>query len=169
MDNHESRRLSRRSFLRWTTFGWAAFAAAILAGATAAIRMLFPNVRQKPPTPTEFEAGRVNQIRVGTVDLRFKEHKIWLVRDPDRIYALIAECSKDACVPNWRQDDEFFECSCCGSTFSKKGLNIQGPASRALERASVHLSTDGEIVVDKSRRFLYEKGEWDSPAAFLKV
>src|SRR5262252_8572245 len=125
MDNDKSQRVSRRSFLRWTTLGWAAFVAAVLAGGAAVLRMLFPNVRQTPPTPTEFEAGRVSQIPVGTVDLRFKENKIWLVRDPDRIYALVAECSKDACVPNWRQDDQIFECPCCGSTFFRRGLNIQ--------------------------------------------
>lgn len=164
MDNNGSQRVSRRSFLTW---GWAAFAAAIAAAAVATFRMLFPNVFQQPPTSVEFEAGRVNEVQVGTVDLRFIQNKIWLIRDPGRIFALVAECTNDMCTPDWKPDDEFFECPCCGSTYSREGLNIDGPAPRALERAAIRLSSDGQILVDKSRRFLYEKNEWNNPGAYL--
>ena len=40
---------------------------------------------------------------------------------------------------------------------------------RPLERARVVLADDGQIVVDKSKKFQAEKGEWTNPLAFLKL
>jgi cytochrome b6-f complex iron-sulfur subunit len=37
-----------------------------------------------------------------------------------------------------------------------------------LERLKITLSDDGDIVVDRGVKFLYEKGEWSKPGAFLK-
>jgi cytochrome b6-f complex iron-sulfur subunit len=49
------------------------------------------------------------------------------------------------------------------------GLNFEGPAPRALERLKVEVGPDGQIVIDKSKIFLYEKGEWGKPGSFLRV
>jgi len=38
---------------------------------------------------------------------------------------------------------------------------------KALERAKISLSEEGELVIDKSVKFLYEKGEWEK--SILKV
>ena len=40
---------------------------------------------------------------------------------------------------------------------------------RPLERAAIAIGEDGQILVDKSRVFQYEKGQWSDPSSFLKV
>ena len=47
------------------------------------------------------------------------------------------------------------------------GINFEGPAPRPLERAAISLADDGQILVDKSLKFLYERGGWDDPNSFL--
>ena len=35
--------------------------------------------------------------------------------------------------------------------------------------AGALVAEDGEILIDKSVKYLYEKGDWNKPGAFLKV
>ena len=50
----------------------------------------------------------------------------------------------------------------------KSGVNFEGPAPRPMDRVRITLAEDGQIVVDKSVKYLYEKGDWTKPGAFLK-
>src|SRR5262245_25805032 len=160
--------LPRRSFMSWMTLAWAAFTASMLAAATATGRFMFPNVLFEPP-PT-FKAGFPNEIQVGQVDERFKQKSaVWLVRDPGGIYALSTVCTHLGCTPNWLEAEQKFKCPCHGSGYYKSGINFEGPTPRPLERFAIALADDGQILVDKSRKFQYEKGEWDNPASFLKL
>ena len=58
---------------------------------------------------------------------------------------------------------------CHGSGFRATGINFEGPAPRPLERFKISLSNDGQIMVDKTKSFKYEKGEWNRNESFLKV
>src|SRR5204863_10033946 len=62
-----------------------------------------------------------------------------------------------------------FKCPCHGSGFRLTGINFEGPAPRPLERARVVLADDGQILVDKSRHFQFELGQWIDPEALLKA
>ena len=160
--------MPRRSFISWMTLAWAAFTASMLAAATATGRFMFPNVLFEPP-PT-FKAGYPDEIQVGQVDERFKQkYAVWLVRDPIGIYALSTVCTHLGCTPNWLEGEQKFKCPCHGSGYYKSGINFEGPTPRPLERFAISLADDGQILVDKSRKFQYEKGEWDNPASFLKL
>jgi cytochrome b6-f complex iron-sulfur subunit len=160
--------MPRRGFFRWITLAWAAFAAAMTTTSVAAARFMFPNVLFEPPST--FEAGYPYEIRVGEVDLRFKEdHRVWLVRDQGGIYALLAICTHLGCTPNWLQQEQKFKCPCHGSGYYKDGINFEGPTPRPLERVAIRLADDGRILVDKSISFRYEKGEWSDPRAYLKL
>jgi len=159
---------TRRSFISWMTLAWAAFTASMLAAATATTRFMFPNVLFEPP-PT-FKAGFPNEIQVGQVDERFKQRfAIWLVRDPNGIFALSTVCTHLGCTPNWLEGEQKFKCPCHGSGYYKDGINFEGPTPRPLERFAISLADDGQILVDKSRKFQQEKGEWSNPASFLKL
>ncbi len=159
---------TRRSFISWMTLAWAAFTASMLAAATATGRFLFPNVLFEPP-PT-FKAGLPNEIQVGQVDERFKQRfGVWLVRDPEGIFALSTVCTHLGCTPNWLEAEQKFKCPCHGSGYYKTGVNFEGPTPRPLERYAISLADDGQILIDKSRKFQSEKGEWSNPAAFLKL
>jgi cytochrome b6-f complex iron-sulfur subunit len=160
--------MPRRSFFSWMTVAWAAFTASMLATLTATGRFMFPNVLFEPP-PT-FKAGYPDEIQVGQVDERFKQRfAVWLVRDAEGIYALSTVCTHLGCTPNWLEAEQKFKCPCHGSGYYKTGINFEGPTPRPLERYAISLAEDGQILVDKSRKFQQEKGEWSNPAAFLKL
>jgi cytochrome b6-f complex iron-sulfur subunit len=163
--------LSRRA---WMGLAWGTFSAATAASLAATGRFMFPNVLNEPPQ--QFKAGFPNEYGMG-VDERWKEKfGIWLVRTPDDIeahasgfYALITVCTHLGCTPNYLSAENKFKCPCHGSGYRLTGINFEGPAPRPLERARVALSDDGQILVDKSRKFQYELGQWKDPDAFLKA
>jgi cytochrome b6-f complex iron-sulfur subunit len=166
--------IPRRSMISWMTVAWAAFSASMLAAATATGRFMFPNVLFEPP-PT-FKAGNPDELQQGIVDERFKQRfGVWLVKDNDvvtgvlGIYALSTVCTHLGCTPNWLDGEQKFKCPCHGSGYYKNGINFEGPTPRPLERYAISLADDGQILVDKSKKFQYEKGEWASPQSFLKV
>ena len=130
--------------------------------------MFFPNVSFEPPM--EFKIGYADDFEVAKVDLRFKkEFNVWVVRDKESIYALSTVCTHLGCTPNWLEAEKKFKCPCHGSGFRSSGMHFEGPAPRPLERFRIFLAGDGQIVVDKNKKFNFEKGEWTRPEASLKV
>jgi cytochrome b6-f complex iron-sulfur subunit len=153
---------------------WGAFSAASAAALAATGRFMFPNVLNEPPQ--QFKAGFPAEYGMG-VDERWKDKfGVWLVRTPDDyavhasgFYALISVCTHLGCTPNYLAAENKFKCPCHGSGFRTSGINFEGPAPRPLERARVVRADDGQILVDKSRHFQYELGQWVDPEAFLKA
>src|SRR3954466_10212398 len=163
--------LNRRA---WMALAWGAFSAASAAALAATGRFMFPNVLNEPPQ--QFKAGFPNEYGMG-VDERWKEKfGIWLVRTPEDIdqhtsgfYALSVTCTHLGCTPNYLSAENKFKCPCHGSGFRTTGVNFEGPAPRPLERTRIVLAEDGQILVDKSRHFQRELGQWTDPEAFLKA
>ena len=159
--------VSRRGFLTTIGVAWTAFAAACGAGAVATTRFLFPNVLFEPPQT--FKAGPPAEYLVGTVDNRFKEaFGVFIVRNDEGIYALKAVCTHLGCTPNWLEAENKFKCPCHGSGFYRTGVNFEGPAPRPLERYRIVLAEDGQLIIDKTKSYVYEKGQWGDPESFLK-
>jgi cytochrome b6-f complex iron-sulfur subunit len=160
--------VTRRGFLSVLGVAWTSFAAACAAGAVATTRFMFPNVLFEPPQ--QFKAGFPSDFQEGTVDQRFKESfGVFIVRDEKGIYVLRAVCTHLGCTPNWLEAENKFKCPCHGSGFYRSGINYEGPAPRPLERYRVVLADDGQILVDKTKIFAQEKGEWSSPDSFMTV
>ena len=164
--------IDRRGFIRklfsWLGVGWAAFLGATGGFFTIMIRFLFPNVLFEPPQ--SFKIGIPEDFSPGTVDLRFKkDYNVWIVRETDKVYALSTVCTHLGCTPNWLETDKKFKCPCHGSGFRSTGVNFEGPAPRPLERYRIFLADDGQIVVDKNKKFAFEKGEWTRDESFLQV
>jgi len=163
--------LTRRA---WIGLAWGAFSAASAAALAATGRFMFPNVLNEPPQ--QFKIGFPNEYGMG-VDERWKEkYGIWVVRTPEDMvahasgfYVLISTCTHLGCTPNYLSAENKFKCPCHGSGFRLTGINFEGPAPRPLERARVVLADDGQILVDKSRHFQFELGQWIDPEAFLKA
>jgi cytochrome b6-f complex iron-sulfur subunit len=164
----EAEEVTRRSALRWMTLAWIGYAAATVTGLTATFRLMFPNVLFEPPT--KFKAGDLSSYALG-VDERWKgKYGVWIVRNTDSIYALVAVCTHLGCTPNWLPAQNKFKCPCHGSGYYISGINFEGPTPRPLERAQIGISSeDGQIIVDKAVRFLYERGQWTDPSAFIKL
>ncbi len=158
--------MSRRGFFGWLSIGWITFTAAMGGFLTAATRFMFPNVLFEPPST--FKAGNPNDYVVGQVDERWKEaYGVWLVRTESGFYALSTTCTHLGCTPNWLAAENKFKCPCHGSGFYPTGINFEGPAPRPLERYRIAMTDDGQLFIDKNIKFQQEKGQWESPGAFL--
>jgi cytochrome b6-f complex iron-sulfur subunit len=157
---------SRRDF--FGRLGWGGFTLFTGVSLLAFVRSAFPRVLFTPPA--SFKAGFPNEYTIGEVSERFKqEQRVWIIREADGFYALFAKCTHLGCTPRWLKVEEKFKCPCHGSGFRKTGINFEGPAPRPLERFRIFLAEDGQLVVDKSVVYRYERGDWDRPGAFLKV
>ncbi len=158
--------MDRRSFIKWSVVGWSAFAAVVAGYGSMVTRFLFPNVLFEPVQT--FRAGYPDEYEVGEVSEQFKDqYGVWIVRDDEEIYALSTVCTHLGCTPNWMPSEAKFKCPCHGSGFYKTGINFEGPAPRPLERFKIALSDEGEIIVDKTKKFQQEKGEWIDPDSFI--
>lgn len=135
-------------------------------------RYMFPNILTEPPT--KFKVGFPDDFAPGQVETKFKaQFGIWLVRyeyeGQPQIYALKAVCTHLGCTPNWLEGEQKFKCPCHGSGFYKDGVNFEGPAPRPLERYAISLADDGQLEVDKSRKFQEEMGQWKDSASYVPV
>lgn len=161
------KKVTRREF-PFLAVAWGVFTGAMALGLTAVGRFLFPNVLTEPPST--FKAGLPDDFAIGVVDTRFKErYQVWIVRDEEKIYALSTICTHLGCTPNWLEAEAKFKCPCHGSGFYATGINFEGPAPRPLERVGVSLADDGQLLIDKSRLFKFEAGQWEDPASFLPL
>src|SRR5213592_4596849 len=157
----------------WLGMAWGAFTAASVAALSATGRFMFPNVLNEPPQ--QFKVGFPNEYGMG-VDERWKEKfGVWIVRTAEDIeqhasgfYALITVCTHLGCTPNFLSAENKFKCPCHGSGYRLTGINFEGPTPRPLERARIVLADDGQILIDKSRHYQEELGQWIDPEAFLK-
>ena len=149
-------------------FGWSIFGAFSAVTVLAAIRSAFPRVLFTPPST--FKAGLPSDYAIGEVSEKYKkDQRVWIIRTEEGIYALFAKCTHLGCTPRWLAAENKFKCPCHGSGFYKTGVNFEGPAPRPLERLRITKAEDGQIVVDKAVMYLFEKGQWNRPGAFLKV
>jgi cytochrome b6-f complex iron-sulfur subunit len=160
------------AFATWIGVAWLTMTASLLGMVLGTVRFLFPNVLSEPPS--RFKVGFPDQYEEGKVVERYKDQNTWIVRRRDDqgrnvIYALSTTCTHLGCTPNWLEREEKFKCPCHGSGFRMTGINFEGPAPRPLERWGISLGDDGQIVVDKSKKFQEERGEWDNPESYLVV
>ena len=163
--------MSRRG---WLGLAWGSFTAATAGCLAATGRFMFPNVLNEPPQ--QFTIGFPADYGEG-VDERWKDRfGVWIVRTPFDIvhegpgfYALLVTCTHLGCTPNYLSAEAKFKCPCHGSGFRETGVNFEGPAPRPLERARIVLAEDGQILVDKSRKYQQELGQWLDPESFLTV
>ena len=160
-------KMNRRQFLSWFTVAWIGFAAATAGALSLVLRFMFPNVLFEPQM--SFKAGLPDDYEIG-VDERWKEKfGVWIIKTSAEMFALLAVCTHLGCTPNWLGNENKFKCPCHGSGFYPTGINFEGPAPRPLERLRIVLADDGQILVDKSKKFQQEKGQWSDSEASLKL
>jgi cytochrome b6-f complex iron-sulfur subunit len=158
-------RMSRKNFLN--VAGWFAFFSFLGTATVGAIRLMVPRVLYEQPSA--FKAGLPEDYIVGEVNEKYKdEFRVWIVREAEGFYALSAICTHLGCTPRWLATESKFKCPCHGSGYHKDGVNFEGPTPRPLERLKITLADDGQILIDRAIKFLYEKQEWSRPDAFLK-
>ena len=135
-------------------------------------RFMFPNILTEPPTV--FKVGTPDTFPPDTVYAKLKsQYAVWIVntiyKGERQIFALQTVCTHLGCTPNWLEGEQKFKCPCHGSGFYIDGINFEGPAPRPLERYAIRVADDGQLEVDKSKRFQEEMGDWADPASFVAV
>ncbi len=161
--------VSRRALVTAAGVGWFAFGASSVVSLGAFQRFMFPNALEEPnPKVRVGELSKYANMEIGEVNEDFKPQGIWIIRLEGEIAALSTTCTHLGCIPNWLASERKFKCPCHGSGFRQTGVNFEGPAPRPLERFKVS-EESGVLVVDKSKKFQQEKGEWTSPDSFVTV
>lgn len=163
---------NRREFMGSAALatGWVAvgLGTGVSAG-PAFVRFLMPNVLEEPdPRVRVGKLQRYLEMQPGDVNEDYKPQGIWMVREEARIAALSIICTHLGCIPNWLPNDRKFKCPCHGSGYKPNGINFEGPTPRPLERFRIFVE-DGLVIVDKSKKFQFELGQWDQPGSYLMV
>ena len=161
---------SRRQFNFALAIGWGALA---FVGATfgAMFQDFFgPKVLKEPKK--QIRVGRLADYANSGVYEQFKPIGIWVVNlqpSEEKLMALSTTCTHLGCIPNWLSAENKFKCPCHGSGYYITGVNFEGPTPRPLERFSIAKDADGYIVVDMSKVYRSELGEWDNPESFISL
>jgi cytochrome b6-f complex iron-sulfur subunit len=135
--------LSRRDFL--ANIGWGALLLAAGSTAAAFARFMQPNVTTPAPGPVEI--GAADEYASGSLTY-IENARAYLGHDARGFYAIIAVCTHLGCTPRLEAND--FACPCHGSKFTRAGEVVNGPATRALDRALVGRAASGKLVIDRS-------------------
>jgi len=164
--------LASRREVMWMAAGWGLFSFATLTETAMLVSFLFPRA---PFDPAQvFKIGAPEQFLPNTVSEAFKKsNQVWICNEEYNgkriLYALSTICTHLGCTPNWLEADQKFKCPCHGSGFYPTGINFEGPAPRPLERFMMFIGDDGQVNVDKTKKFQQEKGEWDDPDSYIAV
>ena len=144
--------LGRRKFV------WLSLSAFIGILSLLVVRFFFPRTLTEPPT--KVKVGYPADFNYG-VDTRFQaKDRIWMVRNAEGIFAILAKCTHLGCTPAWVEQESKFKCPCHGSGYDTEGINFEGPAPRPLDRCHLSIDPRGQIVVDKIR--LYRASAWEA-------
>ncbi|MEO6437332.1 MAG: Rieske 2Fe-2S domain-containing protein, partial [Tepidisphaeraceae bacterium] len=161
---------SRRSFNLALVVAWGA-----LAAVTATFGAMFqdffgPKVLKEPKKV--YRVGKLEEFGNPGVYEQYKPSEIWVVNlqpNENKVIALSTICTHLGCIPAWLAGDQKFKCPCHGSGYYITGVNFEGPTPRPLERYAVFIDPDGYIMVDKSKVYRSELGEWESPESFVSL
>jgi cytochrome b6-f complex iron-sulfur subunit len=135
------------------------------------LRFFFPRALFEPSTistigyPADFALG---------VDERFlNSTRVWVIRQPDRIFAVYARCTHLGCTPEWKLSENKFKCPCHGSGYDPEGVNFEGPAPRPLDRAHIEIDPTGQILINTARLYINDPNagvnQFNNPGAFIEA
>lgn len=163
----EARKLARRSFLRVTTFA----GLTLFTGGLIASFLGFFNLRKPSGFGGTVTVTRDRIPRPGTDPVRIPEGKFWLVNlnGPEGdvlqaggtggLLALYWKCPHLGCTVPWNPAFNgatvnfpgiigWFRCPCHGSTYSKAGVRVFGPAPRPMDTMRLTVNGDGSVSVN---------------------
>lgn len=152
-------RMKRKDFV------WHMFAGFFSLNLLSFMYFFFPRTLFEPKT--KFKIGYPSEFGPG-VDTKFQaSRRIWVVRSPEGLFVIYAKCTHLGCTPDWKGTENKFKCPCHGSGFTSEGINFEGPAPRPLDRCTVELDAEGQIVVDTLRLFRFD--DFGKPGSILRV
>ena len=115
-------------------------------------------------------AGNISEFPPGGDPVHFITGQFWLVNlDPNEtraggsgggegLLALWHKCPHLGCTVPWRSgftydnDQGWYRCPCHGSTYTKAGIRVFGPAPRSMTTMKVDVDAAGNITVQTGDR-----------------
>jgi Rieske Fe-S protein len=133
--------------------------------AVACLCVIGPAPAQAAPAGATVDVGTAQDYPSDRIVDRFaRQHKFFVVRAGDQIYAMTTKCTHKGCDLGLRNNA--IKCRCHGSEFSSQGTPTAGPAKLPLIRYAISL--DGQrLIVDKSKQF--DESQWNDPASFARI
>jgi cytochrome b6-f complex iron-sulfur subunit len=136
------------------------------------LRFFFPRALFEPETVHNI--GYASDFSIGVNEKYKQAYRIWVVKEPPRLFCIFAKCTHLGCTPDWKPAEGKFKCPCHGSGYTPEGINFEGPAPRPMDRAHVEVSADGQIVVDTARLYSWFKSQggpdhFEDPGASISV
>jgi cytochrome b6-f complex iron-sulfur subunit len=134
------------------------------------LRFFLPRTLTEPSSV--FPIGYPSDYALG-VDTKYQQqHRIWVVKNTERLFVIFARCTHLGCTPDWKASENKFKCPCHGSGYDSEGINFEGPAPRPMDRAAIDLDAEGRIVVNTGKLYDWQKGgtnHFNDKGAFLQV
>jgi cytochrome b6-f complex iron-sulfur subunit len=175
----EARRIARRSFLRVSIFA----GLTLTVGALTAGFLGFFNLRKPSGFGGVVTVAKNLVPKPGDSPARVSEGKFWLshlagpqgdvlgVGGTGGLLALYWKCPHLGCTVPWRGDFDggavnfpgvvgWFRCPCHGSTYSRAGIRVYGPAPRPLDTMEISVLGDGTLQVNTGK---ITRGGADNP------
>ena len=136
------------------------------------LRFFFPRTLFEPSTV--FHIGYPSDYSLGVNEKYKQRARIWVIKEADRLFVIYARCVHLGCTPDWKPNDNKFKCPCHGSGYTPEGINFEGPAPRPMDRAHVELDAQGQIVVDTSKLYMWDRAkggrdEFNDRGAFIAL
>jgi cytochrome b6-f complex iron-sulfur subunit len=139
-----SQPFNRREFL---TYAWSAALALLAVQSGGAIYTFLQPRFQAGEFGGKFSLGAVTTLPAdGDAPQANAAGKFWLVNTATGPRAIYMVCTHLGCLYKWNAQENRFRCPCHGSTFSREGDYICGPASRSLDQFVIEVMQDGAIV-----------------------
>ncbi len=157
---------SRRNFIR-ASF-WGGLGLALLGVVGSLLDFLYPRGIKGFGGPVP--AGNISEYPKGGDPVHFITGQFWLVNlDPnetraggsgggDGLLALWHRCPHLGCTVPWRSgftydnDQGWYRCPCHGSTYTKAGIRVFGPAPRSMTTMKVDVDAAGNVTVQTGER-----------------
>jgi cytochrome b6-f complex iron-sulfur subunit len=135
------------------------------------LRYFFPRTLFQPAT--QFNIGYPTDFQDGVNQQFLQSHRIWVRKDPGRLFVIHAKCTHLGCTPDWLPNQHIFHCPCHGSEYDIDGVNFAGPAPRPMDRCWIAAQADGTIQCNKGVLFVDEAyagiDQFNDPNAFLSI
>ena len=153
--------VSRRSFILGSF--WTGLGVSMLGGVGILLDFLYPRNVKGFGGPVA--AGKLGDYKLGGDPLHFISGQFWIVNlDPsesrpggsgggDGLLALWRRCPHLGCTVPWKSgfnyegDKGWFRCPCHGSTYTKAGVRVFGPAPRSMDTMQIEVDDAGNITV----------------------
>lgn len=163
----EARRIPRRSFLRVSTFAGLTLAVGgMLSGFLAFFNLRGPSGFGAPVTvpPNQIPSPGQDPVRISEgkfflVNLEGSQGDVLGAGGTGGLLALYWKCPHLGCSVPWRADFNgaqvgfpgirgWFRCPCHGSTYSRAGVRVFGPAPRSMDTFQIDKNADGSVTVN---------------------